>query len=279
MIFKKYKTLSANGKYAAIKIAPSMPKGNPGKKRAKREKPTHEAVVKRNKRALTMRLWGLIVSNFEEYDNFISLTYENGHVPESEEASKDNFRKFKRKLQRKAKQKGIQLRMIWVTESKSGRPHHHLIINREVPTELIFEIWHEVKGGKIIRVTLMRQDAGKSPDFYDLASYMVKEKTTEYNIIQDLNQKAYSRTRNLVLPETREENVKRQEIRVPKGWELVPGSVEEYIDCITGLPYLEYRLMATEPNANKRQKRGRKVPISKVYDLKRLYIEEQLSLL
>lgn len=279
MTFKKYITLSRNAKYAAIKIVPPARRGNPGKAREKRKNPTSDAVVRRNKKSLTMRLWGLIVSNYDEHDYHITLTYDDKRRPESEEAAKRTFEKYKRKLKRKAEKEGIELRMIWVTEKGTqNKYHHHIIINKEVPTDLIFDLWREDTGGVIVKAQELNKNAGNSPDFYDLASYIVKEKTAEYDRTEDFNKKAYSRTRNLFNAETEVKNTKKQLVEPPRGYDVVPGSVEWYIDPFTGLESLEYRVMAKDQHPRRTWRKGKKIPITRAYDLHTQFIEEQLSL-
>lgn len=279
MVFKKYITLSSNAKFAAIKITSLPRRRNLGKVRGKRRAPTSESVIKKNKKTLIMRLWSLIVSNYDEHDYYITITYDDERRPESEEAAKKNFARYKRKLKRETEKKGVELRMVWVTESGTrNKYHHHMIINKEVPRDLIFDLWRADMGGVIGKAQELNKNAGNSPDFYDLACYLVKEKTAGYDRAKDFNKKAYSRTRNLIDAETEVKCVKRQLVEPPDGYEVVTGSVEWYTDPFTGLESLEYRVITKARNPMRTWRKGEKIPITKAYELHTRFIEEQLSL-
>ena len=76
-------------------------------------------------------------------DWYVCLTYTDKFLPEDDEAAVEEVRKFRDRLQAMCKRRGIECRIIIVTErgKKKGRVHHHLFVNSEVPLELIKKAW------------------------------------------------------------------------------------------------------------------------------------------
>ena len=76
-----------------------------------------------------LELW--LAANFTPGDLFLTLTYDDAHLPGSRKEALSRIRYFWRKLSAVRAAKGQELRYIYVTEQKhgEGRWHHHVFIN------------------------------------------------------------------------------------------------------------------------------------------------------
>ncbi|MEM5781402.1 MAG: hypothetical protein AAGU02_09655, partial [Lawsonibacter sp.] len=72
-----------------------------------------------------------VAANFDNGDLFVTLTYDDAHLPGDRDAAVRRFRSFAPKLRAARKSKGQTLRYIYVTEGcyPGGRLHHHMVIN------------------------------------------------------------------------------------------------------------------------------------------------------
>lgn len=272
MHYKKIVTMSATANYAAVKIFPAYHKG--GKNRSQKKNATSEAAIKRNKKAMTMKVWTKIVSNFSDGDWFLTLTYSDAPTTKTEAAT--IFRQFKRKIKKECAKQNIEVRSIWTPPEigkEKGRLHHHLVINKEVPLNLIQTYWTY----GVVNISRLDEEKYKTA-YYGLAEYIVKDTAENYDRKRDLHKKAYSCTKNLLEGITKKTMVKKQVVTVPKGWQLVEESLNEYLDEYTGELILEYKLKSVVPRPNTKWFKGKIIPISEAYTMAKEYIEEQLSL-
>lgn len=153
-------------------------------KRRSRCKPTSEIQRRLNQKNREMRLIRLIHTNFTEEDMALHLTYRDNP---SEKTAKKAITSFLRRLKRKMAKKGIKLKYILTTEKgkKTGRVHHHLIINGGLDRDEIERLWgNGLANSKRLQF---------GPDGVSgLAVYMTK---------RDFTYKAWSASKNLKRPE------------------------------------------------------------------------------
>ena len=73
----------------------------------------------------------LIAANFVPGDLFITLTYDDAHLPADRQTALKRLRKFLRQLKETRKKRGHGTPYIYVTEGLHGdaRVHHHLILS------------------------------------------------------------------------------------------------------------------------------------------------------
>lgn len=111
--------------------------------RRPRYKPTDEAQAKYNAKVAERKLVRLIHANFTERDYSVTLTYDDCHLPESDEETKRHGRNFLARLRRLYKRRGVKCRYILVSArgKRGGRAHHHLIVSGGVPAGEIKELW------------------------------------------------------------------------------------------------------------------------------------------
>ena len=172
------------GEYMDADIYPVFQK--PGARR-KRCKPTSEIQAKLNQRNAEKKLTRLVHNNFTENDIALHLTYRNGEEPENEADALRVLGNFIRRLKRRYKKAVKELKYISCTEygKKTGRVHHHLIINGGYDRDEIEKLWGR---GYANSKRLQFEEDGVT----GLARYIAKDKHFF---------KRWNQSRNLDIPE------------------------------------------------------------------------------
>lgn len=172
------------GEYMDADIYPVFQK--PGARR-KRCKPTSEIQAKLNQRNAEKKLTRLVHNNFTENDIALHLTYRNGEEPENEADALRVLGNFIKRLKRRYKKAGKELKYISCTEygKKTGRVHHHLIINGGYDRDEIEKLWGR---GYANSKRLQFNESGVT----GLAHYIAKDKHFF---------KRWNQSRNLDIPE------------------------------------------------------------------------------
>lgn len=120
------------------------------------------------------KLLMLMCANFSPGDWWVTLTYDDDHLPKSREESHKPFRKFMRNLRKYRTRNGEQLKYVYCTQltTSSGelRLHHHMVMRWEddADKERIESLW---EGGEVVYVRKLK-------DFDDIlakAHYMCRE--------------------------------------------------------------------------------------------------------
>ena len=112
------------------------------RKRAPKVNPTSEAVAKINRLNQERELTARLNANFRPGDWWITLSND----PEvTLEESMQRIGKLKRGLQRYCKKEGIPYKMIEAVGigKVKGKVHHHIVLNKEIPLEILFRWWPE----------------------------------------------------------------------------------------------------------------------------------------
>ncbi|MEA5056087.1 MAG: hypothetical protein VB047_00805 [Anaerotignum propionicum] len=199
-----------------------------GKKynRGQNELLTSEEQKERNLKLARRKLSRLINANFRQGDLFITLTYRKRL---SREEIKRELRNFLSRLRRWRKKKGLSaIKYIVVTESESGREHHHLLVNAmEITLKELTELWGNG------RVMISQLEPGG--DYTGLARYITKENIKEY-------EKRWTTSRNLVQPKVVVKKINsanpKKKPKPPKGY-LVVESSEYFSEEIGPIRYLK----------------------------------------
>ena len=209
-------------------------------KRVKKKCITPEAQKKQNEKQAEAMLRMLIDNNFTTNDCYITLTYKE--QPTWENAKKD-IQNFTRRLKRKYKKLGKELKYIYIAEGKT-RIHFHMIINNaELYSDEINELWSHG-----MHKLMLYQ--GRAEDAVRLASYFVKEKRSAcYSDKEDAFKRRWNSSKNLEKPKVKTEILKPSEwrdyIQPPKGYYVETDSVVESVSE-EGYPYRFYRLIRIE---------------------------------
>lgn len=226
-----------------------------GKTRKKKENPTPKQVQDNNDRIAIKKLTRVINANFGPGDYHVVLTDAKGMT--EAEALKER-KLFLRRMRRKYKKAGSEMKAVWATEM-DPRSHHHLIMSN-------IDIQQIVKQWPHGRVNVLPLDDAR--DYTKLAEYLIKQTNEAFRDPSRATRQRYGRTRNLEDPvlvkqEARASDFNINKIRPVKGYHLDPDSIEEYTNPITGIPTITYRMIAddaVQKNAAYRKRiRGRKI--------------------
>lgn len=186
--------------------------------RGEREKPTPEAMARYNERQAAKKLRWTLNENFGKGDYHVTLTYAPVNRTDKREAEK-RVTSFLRKLKRRYKKYGVELKWVKVTEYERKAIHHHIILNGFVKDGvsadgLIAECW---PWG---RPKFVKMD--ENGDYRVLAEYLIKETSRTFREENGAGKKRYSCSRNLRKPrvEVRKMEAKewRKDPKAPKGW-------------------------------------------------------------
>lgn len=217
--------------------------GRHGRRRAPRTAPTPEDVARVNEKNAINRLRWILDANFRGGDLHAVLTYRRADRPDETEA-RARLQKALRILRKTAKGSGTILRYVHATEYRRRAIHHHMIVSG-VTLDQLQDAW---PWGRVHATPL---DA--SGEYGTLAAYIVKETRTTFRDGAAPFAKRWCASRNLVQPEIKTEVVHaeswRKLPRAPKGYILVPDSVEVGVHEVTGQPWQRYWMRKIENSA------------------------------
>ncbi len=244
---KIYKDMTKAGRAIEAYLHPGA--GCHTGKRCPKNKITADNVRKNNERISERHLRQLVEANFYEHSGMYTLT----HAGEIDAATAQRrFKNFIRRLKRRLP----NVKMLYVTEYENKRPHHHVLIDT-LDVKLIERVW----GYGITRLSVTY----KKGEYKKLADYLIKETTKTFAKSGALSAERYSHTRNLIVPVTKREEITIEELEADP--EAIPGyyidkdSIRRYDHPVTGLPCLEYTMVAiSEPRKYKVWPRGRRAP-------------------
>lgn len=105
--------------------------GDSPKERAQKQKASTAAREKLNARTSFQKLERTLAANFDDGDLYVTLTYDDKHLPDSRDKAVRKIRAFLSKLRKARAERGEELHYIYVTEGAcpGGRLHHHLVLN------------------------------------------------------------------------------------------------------------------------------------------------------
>ena len=159
----------------------------PAGKRRKKCRPTSQIQERLNQKNAEKKLTRLVHNNFTEDDIALHLTYRQGEEPVDEAAAQKDAYNFLRRLKRRYKKLGLELKYISCTEygKKNGRVHHHMILSGGMNRDEVEKLWGK---GYANSKRLQFEEDGVT----GLAHYMAKDKHFY---------KRWNQSRNLVIPE------------------------------------------------------------------------------
>lgn len=211
-----------------------------GRSRKQRSKATPESVRKNNDRIATLNLSRLVNANFGPDDGHLVLTF--GKEPTQEEA-KHCRELFMKRLKRRARRKGTEVKAVWATELQA-RIHIHMIINR-IDLQDIRESW---TWGRVKWIPL---DDMTNGNYSKLAEYIIKETSEHFRDPDSQTKQRYSRTRNLVQPivvrqPAYPKDFRTENLKPVKGYAIDEDSIVEFENPITGCPTIFYTMTAMD---------------------------------
>lgn len=191
---QKMKVVQAGRFVRVVLYTPTYPSDS-DRARAERQRITTEARRRINLRYSWQRLHLLIEANFGPGDTFVTLTYDDDHLPHNREEARRRIKAFIRKLRQVRQAEGKDLRYLYCIESRhgEGRLHHHLLLNIDrAYLPLLCQIW---KYGTDADVHMETFDAWGAKE---LAQYMTKEPRN--GKIAESGARAWAGSRNLQKP-------------------------------------------------------------------------------
>ena len=120
---------------------------DPPKTRAGRHRISSEAQARLNVRTSRDKLELLLAANFGKGDLWITLTYDDAHLPADRAGARKILRQFIGALRKHRRARGQTLRYVYciqeILEDGSRRLHHHMILNGvdAGDPELIASLW------------------------------------------------------------------------------------------------------------------------------------------
>lgn len=146
--------------------------GESAKVRAQKQRASSAARERLNARTSVQKLERCLADNFDNGDIFLTVTYDDKHLPSDRAKAVGRIRVFLQRLRANRKARGQPLRYIYVTEGcyPGGRLHHHMVINGTGDDlESVRELWRQGD------VELRRLTFDREQTYEDLASYLTKE--------------------------------------------------------------------------------------------------------
>lgn len=164
---KRKKTITAGNLVLATLASMPLPR-DPEYVRAEKSRCMSAARARLNLKHSCQKLELLLAANFTSNDYYITLTYEDQHLPSSRPAAKKLLTKFITRLRAHRRARNQTLKYIYVTEGMHGnkRVHHHIVINGYNDIDDIISLWSQGA------VKHMHIDPRQ---FSDLARYLTKE--------------------------------------------------------------------------------------------------------
>lgn len=195
------------------------------KERLPNYRPSTEKTQEWNLKRAEKKLYRTIFCNFNRDDLYVTLTYKD--EPTYEQAKK-NITNFIRRLKRRYKKQGKELRYIYTTEYRGKRIHHHLLINAGITRAEINNVW----GLGLISHFAFQYYDGNFDDAKRLASYFIKE--SQRNVREGKQKLRWVGSKNLIQPKIHYRTIQsrhwKDEPKSPKGYvrtELINGYTDE----------------------------------------------------
>lgn len=139
-------TVEGKTKYIEIDLFPYLETDKPATRKRK-EKVTCPKQKKLNNKRARRYFAQLVKSNFDDGDLHVTLTYNQKHLPATTEEAEKELKNFLLRIRRKRKALGLDaLKYIYVTETtKTGRVHHHIIMNGGLERDDVEKLWSKRK--------------------------------------------------------------------------------------------------------------------------------------
>lgn len=228
-------------------------------------KRTGEQQRKNNQRRAERRAAMLIEYNFNDGDMFLTLTFDDKHLPENTDAAKHSANLFLRRLKYRYDKQKEELKYIQAVEYKNKRIHFHILVNRinGITDADIQKIW---KNG-LVKNTSIRYNSDYE-DYTKLAAYIIKETSKTFNSEGRVFGKRWTASRNLKLPDPVEEikdgdendllDTPLTDTFLGREYELIKGSEYIGVNAYTGLPYVEYAMREIKPPRGSKSRQKQK---------------------
>lgn len=230
----------------------SRPEPGGERQRQKKQKTTPEAQRKNNIRRAAQRLTLDLNENFGPDCWYISWNYAVESRPKDRAELISQATKVLRKLRNIYHRNKKELKYVWVPEiGPRGGSHIHIVVSN-IDLNLIKDVWPY--GGMYIEP--LRRDQ----NYRKLAEYFIEYSEKTRKVFGGKQAGRYNPSKNLVHIEPKRHSKRKKtfspgEIKVPEGWYLDKGSVQEWVNEF-GFKYLYY-LIVKLPKDERRPARCR----------------------
>lgn len=179
------------GDYLEVEVFPVY---THAKKRGKRRKPTTQIQQRLNQRHTEAKLRRLLHTNFTASDLFVTLTFDDAHLPSSVEEAQKLLQNFLRRLKRRYAKLSAELKYVYILEKgeEHGRFHAHMVVSSGLGQEDLAILWTM---GEVSAARLQFDENGLAA----LAKYFTKGDAK--NGGKPITWKRWSASRNLEKPE------------------------------------------------------------------------------
>lgn len=195
----KFNEFYCGENYLDVQCYPEYIKPQKGKRRSK-AKPTSEVQQALNENNRISYVRRLLNHNFTPSDYWVTLTYDNEHLPDSFESAEKEVNNYIRRLKYRAKKKGLSApKIVKVTGygTRRKRLHSHLVISGELSSAELKRAWRDKRGELRGRITVDSLEFDKF-GLEKLANYITKHiKENQSRGVKC----TYYRSRNLAEPE------------------------------------------------------------------------------
>lgn len=243
---KRKKTITAGNLVLTTLASMPLPR-DPDHVRAEKSRCMSAARARLNLKHSCQKLELLLGANFNAVDYYITLSYDDDHLPSSREAAKKVIAKFVKQLRAHRRARKQDLKYIYVTEGLHGnkRVHHHIVVNSCDDIDDIASLWIY---GHVNHKNIDPRQYGV------LAKYMTKEPRDG---IPQHGKRCWTPSKNLDKPTTQSEIVSDDLVLVAP-----PGAVvlerEEHRTEFGEFTYIKYFLPNLPPRPLRRSRRTKK---------------------
>lgn len=179
------KTVKAGDQFE-VEIYPAFTRKEIDKHKIKKK--NYQAQKNLNDKNARKRVERLINTNFTDGDLWVTLTYDQKHLPQSMDEALKNMKNYIRRINYNRKKLGLdKAKYIYVTEfneNKKIRCHHHLIMDGGLTMDLVEKLWTCGKRNNVRKVS-KDDDEGLT----GLAGYLVKDPSGKKRWCSSLNLK------------------------------------------------------------------------------------------
>ena len=147
---------------------------------------TSEGLMRVHRDRAVHKLYWMLCKNFRNGDLHIILTY--GEKEPTVKEAKTNLEKFNRLARAYFRERGQEFRYIAVTEYKSSRLHHHIVMPG-LPAEVLQMLWSHGNP----RITAIYEDG----QCRALAEYLIRETDQTFRDEDSPGRKRWSASNNL----------------------------------------------------------------------------------
>ena len=180
---------------------------------------------KANLKTSQEKLLMLVCANFSPGDWWITLTYDDEHLPQTRQEAQKPFRKFMRKFRKYRKDNREPFKYVYctqvTTENGGRRVHHHMIMRWEDndDREKIKELW---EGGPISKIERLKD----IKHIHTEVGYMCRE-PRELGVYMP-GEQMWTASRGLIRPQPEIIRIDNDsiDINVPVGCEALDGTTQ-----------------------------------------------------